>query len=339
VLTYTFPITIATPEPASPIRIVLPSAAQQEILSAQTASALQIQGVLDGVAIYMELASYSHARDLVYKAYYEPYAKAIAHEFRVALEAFLMEPGMSPEVLDEIEQDVEEKCKLGSTVRLSTVMGENACNSRPFYMLGGQRLKGGITPVSSMQASQLRSDYWSGRDSTALGIGNWLTNSGIDASSPAWLKSAHLWYNPSAILHYRPRLKAWWAPGNLPTAGSQDCPQAPQATGAIQCDEFPNAASYEGGPALSSPIFKSPAWLRGINGPDNLCDGCSYGIFLVWARLGAAYAALSAVDMGLRTVEPWDLPSVSFFQSAFPYVEVRSFGMRMVNGRPDFRFL
>jgi RTX calcium-binding nonapeptide repeat (4 copies) len=322
------------PNLASNVRFMNETIAAQEIAGAQTAYVNQIGAAIQGLAVYMEYSSYSQVRDVVAKTYIEPYAKLVAHEYGVAMRATQTSPGvdpMTPASIQKIEDDIEAKCKTASITFLSRQIGAHACKSLPIYVLGGKRLKAGITPVSSMEAAQLRADYWAA--DVAKGTGDW-------PSGGSSHKADHRLYNPSQILHYRARAKAWWIPQiPLPAAGTQGCPGPTQA--GQQCDEFPNAASFEGGPQLTDPLVKSQAWLRSIAGADNLCDGCSYGQFLTFAGLYGIYGGLVNTDprIDLKTVDVWDLPELAFLQLSFPDEKVRSVGLRIVNGSALVKFL
>jgi hypothetical protein len=144
-----------------------------------------------------------------------------------------------------------------------------------------------------------------------------------------------------------PGESAWRYPIALP---SPDCPSDPQAT-TLQCDEFPNAATYEGGPYVqpgnlstnAGLIFgKSAAWLRAIDAEDNGSEGTAYGSFLQFAGLLTAWPIFSSAEPQLssaKTLMPDQGLSVAFIQQALPIPDFPSFGVKMVNGVVQVKLL
>ena len=216
----------------------------------------------------------------------------------------------------------------------------------------------------TLQAAKLRFDYWNPLPfyPPVTLTGRWEKKIGATyqpVTAPNDRAISRIELNEGHILHYRSRAKNWWNdsipvgesawryPEGLP---SPDCPADPQAT-RLQCDEFPNAASYEGGPHLppenlstnAGLIFgKSPAWLRAIDSEDNESDGTAYGSFLRFAGLFTGWERFAAAEpqlSGAKTLTPDQGLSVAFIQQALPIPDFPSFGVRMVNGVVQVKLL
>ncbi len=107
-------------------------------------------------------------------------------------------------------------------------------------------------------------------------------------SDLTWARKLYL-----PILHYRPGefsanhyKRPEWVPnvgGTKTFAGNgvtYSCPVGPSTKTPLQCDEYPNHASYEGGPDANLETYTKPAAsLEGINGQENGREGSLYGSF------------------------------------------------------------
>jgi hypothetical protein len=311
-----------------------------------------------------KLESQSNLELYVTKLYYEPYAIALANETVLALQAEIQAIGatqLSEQTLEKVKEDTKQRCVNRQSRDIAERIGEHPCSQLPRYVIAGTR-KGG--DKKTLQAAKLRFDYWNPLPfyPPVTLTGRWEKKVGANyqpVTAPTDRAISRIELNESHILHYRPRLKNWWQadvlPGEpawrYPLLPSADCPPDPQGGPEPQCDEFPNAASYEGGPYLppenlstnAGLIFgKSAAWLRAIDSEDNGSEGTAYGSFLQFAGLLTAWPIFSSAEpqlSGAKTLTPDQGLSVAFIQQALPIPDLPSFGVRMVNGVVQVKLL
>lgn len=316
------------------------------------------------MAFLVNLESQSNLELYVTKLYYEPYAAALANETVLTLQAEIQAISgtqLSEQSLEKVKEDTKERCVNRQSRDIAERIGEHPCSQLPRYVIAGTR-KGG--DKKTLQAAKLRFDYWNPLPfyPPVTLTGRWEKKIGATyqpVTAPTDRAISRIELNEGHILHYRPRANNWWADmipsgesaWRYPVGPSPDCPADPQATSSPQCDEFPNAATYEGGPYLppetlstnAGLIFgKSAAWLRAIDAEDNGSDGTAYGSFLRFAGLIDAWKSFALAEpqlSGAKTLTPDQGLSVAFIQQALPIPDFPSFGVRVVNGVVQVKLL
>jgi Ca2+-binding RTX toxin-like protein len=344
------------PEPASQVvESELPAAIQ---LQTQIGMARNGTGV-DVAMFILNMEARPEMERQMAELYFRPFAYAIANQSIIALQAEMTTSTSTQPItestIETIRKEIVERCANRQSANITQRTGEHPCSTLPMYILGGYRGVG----KSTLQAAKLRSDFWNPLllDQPEDMTGTWEKKVGAnyERSEPTIsIKDQSRIRNPGHILHYRPRGLAWWSTpptwrypilnlNNKPPIPG--CPTDPLSVTNVQCDEFPNAATFEGGPWLDwteQTLWKAPAWLRAIDQPDNGGEGTAYGAFLRWGDFYIKFPLFQATDpvlAGLKTLRPEQALDVAFSQIAVPLVDAPSVGIKVVDGLVQVKLL